>query len=260
MPDDAPRVLVTGASLRVGRAIAERLAARGARLVLHCRRRGPEMEETLARVASRGGGAATVVECDFDDERSLDAFTASIGGEPWDGLVLNAAIYAESEARADHDAAAADPRRPALGRREAERFFRVNASAALQVALALAPALARSGRPGGGAIVAMGDIHARGRPVRGFAPYLMSKAALGQLVDSLAVELAPRVRVNAVDPGVVAWPEELPEEARRAYVSRVPLARSGVPDDAAAAVEWLLLDAPYVTGVHLPVDGGRSLR
>jgi len=80
------------------------------------------------------------------------------------------------------------------------------------------------------------------------------------MVLSLAVELAPRVRVNAVLPGVVAWPEDTDGGVRRAYEARIPLARSGTPEDAASAVAWLALDARYVTGTELRVDGGRWLR
>jgi pteridine reductase len=108
----------------------------------------------------------------------------------------------------------------------------------------------------------MADIHAMGLPRSGFSAYAMSKAALVELIRSLARELAPRVRVNGVAPGVVAWPEEgyeADEEAQRAYLKRVALERAGTPEDAAAAVAWLALDATYVTGQVIRLDGGRSL-
>ena len=109
-------------------------------------------------------------------------------------------------------------------------------------------------------MVALGDVHASGPAVRGFGAYLMSKAALHQAVRSLAAELSPAVRVNAVLPGGVAWPDGTPEPERERYLSRVPLGRSGTPEDAAGAVVWLGLEATYLTGVLLPVDGGRLLR
>lgn len=248
-------MLVTGASRRVGRAISLRLARRGCEVVLHCRRRNDEIDALRREIeAVSGAPRATVAELDLGDPSALEAFVRSHADGPWDGLVLNAASYARFDAPDD----AASLASAAL--RDSQAHFRVNAAASLALSLGLSAALARSARAGGGAIVALGDMHSRGRPVRGFAPYLMSKAALGQMVDSLAIELAPRVRVNAVHPGVVAWPKDVPEQERRAYESRVPLGRSGAPDDAAGAVEWLLLDAPYLTGVHLIVDGGRSLR
>jgi pteridine reductase len=90
----------------------------------------------------------------------------------------------------------------------------------------------------------------------------MSKAALEEMVRSLARDLAPNVRVNGVAPGVVAWPDsghesEASEQAR--YLKRVPLGRAGEPEDAAKAVVWLALDATYVTGDVIRVDGGRWL-
>ncbi len=115
---------------------------------------------------------------------------------------------------------------------------------------------------GGGAVVAMGDIHAMGLPRSSFAPYAMSKAALVEMVRSLARELAPRVRVNGVAPGVVAWPEqgyESDESAQAAYRRGVPPAGAGTPQAAAAAVAWLPLEGTYVTGQILRLDGGRSL-
>jgi pteridine reductase len=125
---------------------------------------------------------------------------------------------------------------------------------------ALAPALARSSLAGGGSVVAFGDIHAMGRPRRAFAPYLMSKAAIHCMVESLALELGPAVRVNAVAPGVVAWPEDAPAEERAAYEARIPLARPGTPEDAARMVRSITEDMPYVTGSVFRLDGGRWLR
>jgi pteridine reductase len=143
------------------------------------------------------------------------------------------------------------------------RFYRVNAIAPLLLSKKLAGALSRSDLPGGGSIVAMADIHAMGLPRPGFIAYAMSKAALVEMVRALARELAPKVRVNGAAPGVVAWaPGEYEgnEAAQRAYLSRVPLERAGTPEDAGAVVRWLALEARYVTGQIIRVDGGRSLR
>ena len=101
-----------------------------------------------------------------------------------------------------------------------------------------------------------------GRPRKDFAAYSMSKAALVEMVRSLARDLAPHARAVGVAPGVVAWPDEGHEsddEAQQAYLKRVPLDRPGTPEDAAAMICWLALDATYVTGQIIPLDGGRSL-
>jgi pteridine reductase len=89
---------------------------------------------------------------------------------------------------------------------------------------------------------------------------MMSKAALHQSVQQMAAELAPHVRVNGVLPGVVAWPEDMPEARRAALLARIPLARAGEPSDVARLVRFLCLEAPFVTGALIPVDGGRSIR
>jgi pteridine reductase len=138
--------------------------------------------------------------------------------------------------------------------------YRVNALAPLLLTKRLAGLLSNSPRASGGAVVAMLDVHAIGRPRKGFIAYSMSKSALHEMVRGLARELAPRVRVNGVAPGVVSWPESGPDtdpEMHARYLSRVPLAREGTPQEAAEAVRWLAMDATYVTGQVVRVDGGR---
>ena len=95
-------------------------------------------------------------------------------------------------------------------------------------------------------------------PWKGFAAYAASKAALVRLTECLALELAPRIRVNAVAPGTVLWPERYPVSRRRTLAARIPLGRAGTPKDVADAVRYLA-DAPFVTGAVIPVDGGRHL-
>ena len=104
-----------------------------------------------------------------------------------------------------------------------------------------------------------GDIHAEQRPRAGAASYLLAKSATHGLVKLLAVELAP-VRVLGIAPGVVSWPDDWSAARREAYLREVPLNRAGTPEDVARLAGALLEDATYVTGVMLPLDGGRHLR
>lgn len=245
------RAIVVGAARRVGRAVALELASRGWDLLLTVRPGGTPggpVADECRRVASASGAQTEVDlrELDLADPAGIELLARGAGG-PADALVLIASGYAHSPFGS---IAAAD----------AERELRVNAVAPLLLCQGLAPALAASRLPGGGAIVAFGDIHAAGRPRKSRAPYLMSKAALHAMVEALAVELAPSVRVNAVLPGVVAWPDDAPEAERAAYEARIPLARPGTPEDAARAVRALIEDMPYVTGTLLRLDGGRWLR
>lgn len=246
-----PVALVTGGARRVGRAVCGALCGGGCDLILTCRRSRDEAE-SARREFEAMGAAVHIEELDLDDLAEVEAFGARSVGifGRLDVLVHNAAEYAPTPIGA-------------VTAEEALRFYRVNAVAPLLLSKRLAGALAQSDLPGGGAIVAMADIHAMGLPRPGFVAYSMSKAALVEMVRALARELAPRVRVNGVAPGVVAWAEgeyEGNESAQRAYLSRVPLGRAGTPADAAGAVRWLALEAGYITGQIIRVDGGRSLR
>ena len=118
-----------------------------------------------------------------------------------------------------------------------------------------APALAERG----GSIVNIADIHAE-RPLKGYAVYSVAKAGLVAMTRALALELAPAVRVNAVAPGAIAWPEDgqFAQSERERIVATTPLSRLGSPGEIAQAVHFLAT-APFVTGQVLAVDGGRSL-
>jgi len=245
-----PLALVTGAAWRVGRAIALELARTGCDLIL-THRRSREQAQQTADEASSLGATARCEALDLDSIGQVERFADRLAREPapLDVLVHNAAVYEPS------------PLGEISGER-ALRLYRVNALAPLILSARLADRLARSALPGGGAIVLISDIHALGRPRRHFAAYAMSKAALTGLLHSLAVDLAPATRVNAIAPGVVAFPEVGPEadpQAQERYLSRVPLALAGTPEIAARAVRWLALEATYTTGTIIRVDGGRCL-
>ncbi len=135
------------------------------------------------------------------------------------------------------------------------RFMCVHVEVPLLLTRRLHPLLKKTG----GSVVCMTDIMAD-RPAPAFAGYAASKAALANLVKSLARELAPEVRVNAIAPGVVDWPDDYPQSAREAYLKRVPLGRPGTPQDVAATVAFLARPDGYVTGQTINLDGGRSIR
>ena len=137
--------------------------------------------------------------------------------------------------------------------------YQVNAMAPLLLTQAARHSLERSPLPGGAAVVFFGDIHVAGRPRRRYAAYALSKGAVHTMVECLALEMAPRVRVNGIAPGVVAWPDDTPPEEQAQYERRIPLGRSGTPEDAANLVRWLVLEATYLTGEMVRLDGGRWL-
>lgn len=245
-----PRALVTGGTRRVGRAICLSLARAGCDIDFTYRQSDEDARALVEELGAMGSDAEAL-PLDLDELGSIEQFAQryTTGARTLDVLVHNASAYAPTPlAKLSGD--------------DALRFYRVNALAPLLLSRSVAPALAKSSLKGGGAIVAMCDIHAMGRPRKDFAAYSMSKAALAEMVRVLALELAPQVRVNGVAPGVVAFPEsgcESDPEMQARYLARVPMGRSGTPEDAAEAVRWLALDAHYTTGEIVRVDGGRFL-
>ncbi len=245
-----PLALITGGAKRVGRATAHALAASGCDLILTYRTSDTEAQSAATEFETLGA-SVRLEQLDLDDLAAVEDLSRRLADTlpSLDIIVHNASVYEPSplaSLTADH----------------ALHHYRVNALAPLLLSAMLAPLLKQSARRGGSAIVAMADIHAIGRPRRNHAAYSMSKAALAEMVRSLARDLAPDVRVNGVAPGVVEWPDHGPEsdpEAQQRYLSRVPLERAGAPEDAAEVVRWLALDAHYTTGQIIRVDGGRWL-
>lgn len=242
-----PVGVVTGGARRIGRAICLALARARVDVRFTYRSSGDEARALMDELRALGSDASAH-RLDLEELDAVETFARGLGGA--DILVHNASVYGPSPLSS-------------VSGDEVIRSYRVNAAAPLLLTRHLAPRLRRSSLPGGGVVVAMCDIHAMGLPRRGYSAYSMSKAALAEMVRTLAVELAPEIRVNGVAPGVVAWPEQGPdadEDMQARYLSRVPLARAGTPADAAEAVRWLALDARYTTGQIIRVDGGRSLR
>lgn len=243
-----PVALVTGGARRVGRATCLALAKAGCDIVLTYHASGEEAM-ALADELRAAGVAAVTHEVNLLDLGAVELFAGFLADSlpRLDILVHNASVYASTPL---HD----------LAVQEVLQQVSINAVAPLILTSRLAPLLRESERPGGGAIVAMADILAMGKPRRDFIAYSMSKAALVEMVRSAARELSPHVRVNGVAPGVVAWPEtgdESTAEAQERYLRRVPMGRAGTPEEAAEVVRWLAMDATYVTGEIIRVDGGR---
>jgi len=234
--------LVTGAGQRVGQAIALALGAEGMRVAVHHHASAGGARRTAS--ALRGLGVDTgVFAADLRDaatpERLIADVTAQFGA--LDLLVNSAAIM----------------RRLALDEvtsADWDETFALNARAPFFLSLAAARAMGERG----GAIVNIAD-HLAHESWPLLVPHAASKGALETITRQLAVQLAPRVRVNAVVPGAVLPPEGWPEAARRKFEEQTPLQRLGSPDDVAQAVVYLA-SARYVTGHLLFVDGGRHLR
>lgn len=241
----SPVILVTGAARRVGAEIARTLHEAGACVAIHYHRSAKEAAELAAALNTTRAHSAAAFAADLRDAEALAPLVAAVVGHfgRLDGLVNNASSFYPTKVGATDTAAWDD-------------LVGTNLKAPLFLAQAAAPHLAQHG----GNIVNITDVHAE-RPLKGYALYCAAKAGLLGLTRALAVELGPQVRVNAVAPGAVEWPEQgddfSPAE-RTAIVNHTLLKRVGSASDIARTVKFLIFDAPYITGQVIAVDGGRS--
>lgn len=225
---------MTGSTRRGGAAIARALHARGLNVVIHhaSARSRPEAEALAAELLAARAGSVRLWQASFTEPalplEGLEGLALSV-------LVCNASVYQPSTL-ADTQARDRD----------------------LSTHLLAHAALAKHCRASLRALVAVSDIHVD-QPHQGHVWYHVAKAALESLVFTLAVEWAPEVRCNVVAPGALPFPEAGIEAERVNEVLRgIPLARTGSFEELAAAVVWLALDASYVTGQKIKLDGGRS--
>lgn len=241
--EDSPVALVTGGAIRVGAAIVRELAARGYRVAIHANTSLDSAQE-LVRELTDAGHDAAAFGADLRDEDAtramIDRARRHFGR--LDALVNCAAAWSPTPLA---DVMADDVR----------RFFEVNT---LSTFICCQHAgLIMADEPNGGAIVNIGD-WAVERPYRDYGAYFISKGAIPTLTRMFAVELAPKVRVNAVLPGPVLLPESVSEAERRRAIAGTLVRRAGRPENIALAVASLL-ENDFITGVCLPVDGGRTL-
>ena len=241
---EGKRALVTGGARRLGAAIARRLHAAGACVLIHYRDSEAEATKLEAELNALRPKSAAKVKAELlapiAPRALVSAALEAFGG--LNVLVNNASSFFPvplGEVEASHW----------------EELIGSNLKAPLFIAQQAAPELAKQE----GAIVNVVDIHAD-RPLKGYPVYTIAKAGLAALTRSLALELAPRVRVNGVSPGAIAWPDDgqFDPAERSRILATTPLGRTGAPEDIAQAVHFLAT-APYVTGQILAFDGGRSI-
>jgi len=238
-------VLITGAARRVGAAIARRLHAAGANVVVHHHRSVADARALVAGLDAARAGSALALGADLLDLDALPTLVERAHAH-WgrlDVLVNNASSFYPTP----------------LGTITAAQWMDLmgtNLRAPLFLSQAAAPLLTAAR----GLILNITDIHGL-RPLRHHPVYSAAKAGLISLTQSLARELAPAVRVNAIAPGPVMFPEAgLAPDVEAEIIERTLLKRRGTPDDIAEAALFFAAHAPYVTGQMLSVDGGRSAR
>ena len=238
-------VLITGGAKRVGAAICRRLHAAGASLMLHYRSSAGEARLLQAELNHVRQDSVALIQADLLDLAKLPAMveqTLARFGR-LDALVNNASSFYQTPVGE-------------ISPTDWDDLIGTNLRAPLFLAQAAAAAL----RKAQGTIVNITDIHAE-RPLKNFVVYSVAKAGLVGLTRSLARELAPEIRVNAVAPGPILWPDDetFDELSRQRIISHTPLRREGSPEDIAKAVHYLVVDANYVTGETINVDGGRHV-
>ncbi len=239
-------VLITGGAKRVGAAICRELHAHGANLMIHYNTSTADARALQAELNLQRANSVAIIQGDLLNVAimpNLVAETVNQFGQ-LDVLINNASSYYSTE----------------IGHITEENWHDLVGSN-LKAPMFLTQAAASELRKHHGCIVNITDMHIE-RPKKGYVVYSVAKAGLVTLTKSLAHELSPEVRVNAVAPGPVQWPENNPqfdEVYRQRVINQTLLKKIGNPQDIAKAVKFLVADAPFITGHVLAVDGGRSL-
>lgn len=246
----SPVALITGAAKRIGAATTRRLHNAGFNIVVHYSQSADAAQQLVRKLNQTRTNSAHMIQADLlhTDELPRLIEAAATQWRRLDVLINNASSFYPTP----------------VGRiteTDWQDLVGTNLKAPLFLSQAATPYL----KAQQGTIINITDVHAE-RPMPDFPVYSVAKAGLLGLTRALARELAPDVRVNAVAPGSILWPEtqegvvmEKNEAAKAAILQRTPLGRIGDPEDIARTIEFLVTDAPYITGQVFPVDGGRNL-
>lgn len=246
MSESAPVVLVTGAAQRLGARMAERLHARGWRIIVHHRSRQDQAATLVDALNARRADSAAMLQADLMRPEAVTQLahdSITLWGR-LDGLINNASVFYPNPTTQ-------------ASQQDWDIIMYTNLRAPFFLGQACLPAL----KAANGCIINLIDIYSE-RPLSDHPLYCASKAGLAALTRSWARDLAPEVRVNGVSPGAILWPEgegAIEQSDQQAILDKTPLKRTGNKDDIAGAVTYLMCDAPFVTGQILAVDGGRSL-
>lgn len=244
---DAKVVLITGAARRIGATIAQKFHQHGYNVLLHCNSSIEQAEQLANEFNQQRPATSVVLQADLTRDRQIASLAEQAIGAfgRLDVLINNASSFyptpfAEVTASQWHDVMDSN----------------------LRGAFFLCQGVATALKMQQGAIVNLTDIYAD-RPLPDHPVYSIAKAGLQAMTRSLAVELAPQVRVNAVAPGAILWPTQVDntagQSARDSILASIPSGQPGNPQDIAEAVFFLAAQASYITGEVIRVDGGRRL-
>lgn len=241
-----PVALVTGGARRIGAAVVKLLHSRGYKVVIHTRHSLQTAHDLAATLNNQRPNSAFVLQRELREPNAAQEIIASI--RDWAGrldvLVNNASVFIRSDST--H-----------FSEPDWQDQFDINVKVPFLLSLAAYPLLQKPQ----GAIINITDIHAE-KPLKGYAVYCQTKAALELQTKALALEFAPEIRVNAIAPGATVWPEQvnaLNESEQERIINKTLLKKQGDPEYIAQAV-LALVENPYITGQIIKVDGGRSIR
>jgi pteridine reductase len=236
-------VFITGSAKRLGAYTARRLHSRGFNVVLHYNHSQKEAQELLGELNNKRANSAKLIQGDLSELDNLQSIaTAALSAfNRLDVLINNASAFYPTP----------------IGSITASDWQKLVGSN-MQAPLFLSQYCCKALREQNGVIINMVDIHAQ-HPLKHHTVYCMAKSALVTMTKSLALELAPQVRANGVAPGAILWPEsEISELDKQEILKQIPAQRLGALNDIAQAIEYLM-EASYVTGQIIAVDGGRSI-
>ena len=237
--------IITGGAKRVGAAISRRLHKANIDLIIHYKNSKTEANSLQKELNKSRKGSATIIQADLLDPNSYSLIineAIKIYGQ-LNFLINNASSYYPTKINDINEA-------------NWNELTGTNLKASLFLSKEASPFLKKSN----GSIINITDAHIT-NPKKNYIIYSIAKSGLAALTKSLAQELGPEIRVNAVAPGPVLWPDksiEFDETYRKKVISQTMLKKVGDADDIAKAVEFLLLNAPFITSHILNVDGGRS--
>ncbi len=250
--DSRPVAMITGGAQRIGKSIANELHSRGVDIVIHCNRSATEAQQLATAFNHQRKHSAMVIQLDLSSPTASEKLVSETISEfgRLDFLINNASIfYPKSIFERDYE-------------HSLQQFAMVNFQTPIKLLKQALPHLSERC----GAVLNLIDIYAQSG-LANHTAYVASKSALQQATKQLAVEFAPNVRVNGISPGAILWPEgpgfekaNKDEQAKqRVILENTALKRKGKQQDISATAAFLLLDASYITGLTVAVDGGRQL-
>ena len=245
MAEQAPVVLITGAARRIGAAIATRLHERGYRVIIHYQNSAADAKKLCAKLNTSRADSAHALQAsllDIDSVQQLAEASIAHWGQ-LNALVNNASSFYPTPL-------------PDATNTQWDELIGSNLKGPFFLCQALADELKKRC----GSIINIADIHAQ-QPLKDHSIYCIAKAGNKMLTKTLAKELAPKVRVNGIAPGVILWPENdnQKNDEQEKLIKTIPLQCMGNSDDIARLAEFFITGASYITGQTIAVDGGKHL-